>query len=123
MEYVYPENVRVSYCSFDDIKRKIASLFDFTIELSAPYKLCDYKPTYGHAFEKELKEYDFWGYCDIDLIFGDIRNFITDKILDKFDMIGFQGHSTIFRNSKEVNSRYMLACEKKYIFNKSKLLF
>ena len=49
-------------------------------------------------------EYDFWGYCDIDLIFGNIRKFITDDILDKYDKILSRGHFTLFRNKDSINT-------------------
>ena len=45
--------------------------------VKSPYKLCDYKPIYGLIFDEDLQDYDFWGHCDVDLIFGDIRKFIN----------------------------------------------
>ena len=44
--------------------------------------------------------------CDLDLAWGDIRKFITDDLLNKYERIGFLGHSTIYKNTTEVNSRY-----------------
>lgn len=43
--------------------------------------MCDYKPTYGLAFKKWLGKYDFWGYCDFDLLLGNLRKFFTDEVL------------------------------------------
>lgn len=105
-KYNYPSNVKVTYCSFDDMKKRIQNLYDFPVCLERPYKLCDFRPAYGEIFEQELKKYDFWGHCDLDLVWGDIRKFITDDILDKFDKIGNQGHSTLYKNNVEVNTRY-----------------
>ncbi len=104
--YDYPLNVKVTYCSFKEIKDKIQKKFDFQVIIDRPWKLCDFKVAYGEIFEEELKEYDFWGHCDLDIMWGDIRQFITEDILEKYDKIGFQGHSTLYKNSKEVNSRY-----------------
>ncbi len=104
--YNYPNNVHVIYDSFENIKKRIQENFDFEITLDRPWKLCEYKPAYGEIFKNEIKQYDFWGYCDIDLIWGNIRKFITDEMLDKYDKIGFQGHSTIYRNDDNVNVRY-----------------
>ena len=73
--------------------------------------MCDFRPAYGEIFSDELKTYDYWGHCDMDLIFGDIRAFITDEILEKYDKIGFQGHSVIYRNTPEVNQRYRVQVE------------
>ena len=109
--YEYPTNVRVVYCSFEDIKSLIYKNFDFDIRIDTPYKLCDYKVAYGEIFSDYLKDYDFWGYCDIDLIWGDIRKFYTPGLLAKYDKIGNQGHATIYRNEPDVNSRYKLAID------------
>ena len=104
--YNYPDNVKVNYCSFEDVCKRIREKFDFEVNLDRPYRLCEFKPTWGEVFANELKEYDFWGHCDIDLLWGDIRKFITDDILDKYEKIGNQGHATLYRNTKEVNARY-----------------
>lgn len=105
-EYDYPENVKVVYCSFNDIKQRIQKNYDFKIMIDTYWRLSFFKPAYGEIFSDYLKEYDYWGHCDIDLLWGNIRKFITDEILEKYDKIGFQGHSTIYKNSIEVNSRY-----------------
>lgn len=110
-EYHYPPNVRVIYCSFEDVKKRIQKFYSFPIVLDRPWKLCDYRPAYGEIFADELSGYDFWGHCDMDLIWGDIRQFITDDILDQYDKIGFQGHSTLYRNTSEVNARYQTVLE------------
>ena len=63
---------------------------------------------YGLAFEYELKGYDFWGHCDIDLIWGDLKKFITTEILDKYDKILPLGHLSIYRNNEQVNNYFRL---------------
>src|SRR6056297_1765704 len=51
-----------------------------------PYKLCDLRPLYPIVHFEDIKEYDFYGWADMDLLFGDIRSFYTDKILNKYDV-------------------------------------
>lgn len=97
-------NIKVINSSLTDIKNKINLLFDFEISLDSPYKLCDYKPAYGFIFKDEIKNYDFWGFGDIDLIYGDIRYFITEDILSKFKCISGWGHLTLYKNEEECNS-------------------
>lgn len=105
-EYCYPKNVKVKQMSFSQIKQKIQSVYDFKISLDKPYRLCEYKAAYGDIFHNEIQKYDFWGYCDIDLIFGDIRSFITDEILNNYDKINFHGHFSLHRNSDEMRNIY-----------------
>lgn len=102
----YPQNVKVTYCSFDEMRQRIQSNFDFKISLEKAYKLCDFRVAYGEIFKEELKDYDFWGYCDIDLLWGNIREFYTDDVLEKFEKIGFQGHSSLYKNTEKISSFY-----------------
>ena len=106
-KYKYPSNVKVIYTTFEEIKNKIQKFFEFKIELDFPYKLCDFKPTYGLVFKEYLEEYDFWGHCDLDLIFGDIRKYLDEDILDKYDKIYSHGHFSLYRNNKEINENFM----------------
>lgn len=102
--FVFPKNVYVKKISFENLRAKIQDTFDFPINLDSAYKLCDFKPFYGDIFKEDLKKYDFWGHCDVDLIFGKIRDFITDEILDRYDRILTRGHFTLYRNIESVAS-------------------
>lgn len=110
-EYHYPDNVKPHYMSFDEMKKKIQVIYDFQIFLDRPWKLCDYRVAYGEIFYEELQGYDFWGHCDIDLLWGNIRKFLTEDILNQYEKIGNQGHSTLYKNKKTVNERYRIHVE------------
>jgi len=109
--FPFPPNVHVHYTTFERLREKIQSLFDFKITLHNPYKLCDYKGAYGFIFQDYLKAYDFWGFCDADLIWGDLEKIFTDDLLDKNDRLGFRGHLTIFRNTEKINRLFLDAGE------------
>ena len=102
----YPINVHVTYMQFVELKGLVQSRFDYKINMENPYKLCDYRIAYGDIFSDYLTGYDFWGYCDIDLIWGDIRHFLTADVLEKYDKIGFQGHSTLIKNTDYYRTLY-----------------
>ena len=101
-------NLIIYQTSFEEIKKKIQEKFEFKICLNTPYKLCDYKTAYGYIFNEELENYEFWGYCDLDQVLGDIMSFINDDILINYDKIYQHGHLTLYRNTKENNTRFML---------------
>lgn len=107
-EFVYPSNIQRILIDFEELKKLFQSKFDFGIELSRPYKLCDYKPAYGYVFQDYLKEYKCWGHCDIDLIFGKISHFITDDMLDIYDKLFCLGHLVIYKNT-DVNNRIFMS--------------
>ena len=105
--------VKTNLKEIEDLARK--NIWEGCV-ISKPYKICDYKVTYGELFSEYLKEYDFWGHCDVDLVFGDIRKFITDDILDRYDRLGVDGPLTIYRNTPEVNTVYRKAGDINQIF-------
>lgn len=105
--YHYPENVSVIYNTFDACKKIVQSKFDFEVELSNPQKLCDYKCAYGYIFEEYLGNADFWGYCDVDIIWGKLDTFITGEMLRKYDKLFSLGHFTLYRNTPEINRVFM----------------
>lgn len=109
-----PDNIKWINMSFDEVKKKLQELFDFKIELKYPYKLCDYKPIFAKAFFEYAKEFDFVGYCDIDVAFGDIRRFITDSMLENNERILDAGHFCIYRNNQKMNDIYLLSDKKEY---------
>lgn len=98
-KYAYPTNVHFIPMTFQKCQDMVQSKFDFQVELSRPQKLCDYKCAYGLIFEQFLQNYDWWGYCDLDQIFGDLEAFITDDMLRDYDKIGSLGHLTLYRNT------------------------
>lgn len=105
--YNYPKNVKVIYISFQNLRKRIESNFQFKICLDRPYKLCDLRPMYGLIFEKEIKQYSFWGHCDFDIIIGNLNKFITEDMLVKYDKIFCLGHMTLYKNDYSNNRLFM----------------
>jgi len=97
------DNINIVNMTFDELRQKIQSKFDFSISLSSPYKLCDYRGAYGYIFEEYISSYDYWGFGDIDLVYGNIRSFLTDTVLSDFKIILGWGHLTLYRNIEECN--------------------
>lgn len=123
--YNYPKNVKVNYIEFLELKELIQNKYDFQISLERPYKLCDFKAAYGDIFDEFLKDYDFWGHCDIDLLWGKIVDFYNDDLFNKYDHLGIWGHCQIFRNNKFINTIYKiidneLECNYKEVFTNDK---
>lgn len=104
-----PDNVHVHRTAFPELAALARRKLDFPdLSLETPYKLCDYKVMYGVIFEDWIKDYDFWGYCDLDMVFGDLRGFFSDEMLDRYDKLLPCGHLSLYRNTPEVNARFRL---------------
>ncbi|MCD7950929.1 MAG: hypothetical protein LUG12_11825 [Erysipelotrichaceae bacterium] len=105
--YNIPDNVNLIQMNFEQCKELIQSKFDFPITLNKPQKLCDYKCAYGYIFSEYIKEYDWWGHCDLDQIFGNLNHFVTNDMLNKYDKIYSLGHLTLYRNTYKNNTMFM----------------
>ncbi len=86
----------------------------FAVDIKSGYKLCDFKPAYGYIFSELIQQYDFWGHGDIDVIFGNIRSFITEDILTDHDLICVRhdfltGYFLLFRNIPFMNALFKLS--------------
>lgn len=110
----YSSNIHVKYMKWEEMKNLIRSKFDFEVSIETPYKLCDYKPAFGDIFKEYLEDYDFWGHCDPDCIWGNIRAFVTDDILNRYQKIFMRGHLTLYKNELKVNQWYKTLSEVRY---------
>lgn len=106
------ENILLVHSSFDQFREYVQTRFDFKISLKKPYKLCDFKPTYGYLFEKYIKNFKYWGYCDLDLIFGDLSAFMPDEDYCK---ISHLGHFCLYKNTEELRKAFMQSVRLGYI--------
>ena len=105
--YDFPANVHVVKSSLEEIRKLADKKFGFSVSLDTPYKLCDFKPAYGFLFEELLKDYDYWGHCDCDLLFGNMEKILTPVLCNGYDKVFAAGHLTLYRNTFENNHRFM----------------
>jgi hypothetical protein len=97
-------NVRYRKTRFAEHRAQIGDAIGIDLDHVEPYKLCDLKPALGFVFDEETHGYRNYGHCDIDVIFGNIRGFYTDALLERFDVISthadrISGHLAVLRNS------------------------
>lgn len=105
--YDYPKNVHVCYTTFEKVRELCKNKLKINISLDKPYKLCDFKPTYGLVFEDDLKGYDYWGHCDCDVIFGNMNKLLTPLLKKGYDKLFAAGHLTVYKNTYENVRRFM----------------
>lgn len=108
-EYDYPENVKVHFTTFEETKDLFRSKISPEICIPNVHKLCEYKPTYGFVYSDYIREYEYWGYCDCDVIMGDLTAFVTPLFDEHYDKIFALGHLSFVRNTTENNALFM--CE------------
>jgi hypothetical protein len=101
-------NIHFIKTSMEKEIERIALATGEKIEITNSYKFCDLRCFFGLAYQNYLLDYDFWAYCDIDLVFGNIRSFLTDEVLENFDRCYEWGHLSVFRNNDKMNYLYNL---------------
>ena len=92
--------------TFEEYCEKVSRKLQIAFHPTQSYKLCDLKPFYGLVHTDDLKNYDWWGFGDLDLIYGDLSLLINDKNLEKYDLLTTHidkvaGHFTIVRKNSE----------------------
>jgi len=105
-----PANVKVHSCSLTEFDALASRALSIPVSLKAPFKICDFKPAFGEIFQEHIREYGFWAFGDLDLIYGDVESFLV-PLLQDHDVIScrkewISGSLCILRNCKEVNSLY-----------------
>lgn len=107
LQFEYPSNVHLVYGTFEEVQGRIRKLFGEQCAIDSVHKLCEYKPAYAYIFPELVEGYDFWGYCDIDLVFGKISHFIDDLLLSKYVKLFTLGHFSIIKNNSLFNEMFL----------------
>lgn len=99
-------NIICHKISFEDYCNNVSNRLGLAFHPQHAYKLCDLKPFYGFIHEDILKQYDFWGYGDNDLVYGNLEVLTSDNMLSSYDVITtmserIAGHFAIFRNNEK----------------------
>ena len=104
-------NILVHKMGFADFVQIVQKKFDFPITLDRPYKICDFRPAFAYVMSEYIQGYDFWGWGDLDVVYGDIRHFITDNVLSRYKMVSGWGHLTLYHNDDDTNTYFMKPIE------------
>ena len=108
-----PENVQFIPLDLAGFNRRASETLglDIRVQQSFVYKIADFKSAYGRIFAKDLQPFDFWGHCDLDIVWGNIGHFVSQDILETFDIVTsrpgrISGHFCLFRNIPEITNTY-----------------
>lgn len=106
-----PNNVEQRFFAFVDYCAFVSECLGINFNPSNPYKLCDLKPALGFIHAEDVAGYDFWGFSDLDLIYGDLRSYFSDERLRKYKVLStherrISGHFCLLRNEPELNSLF-----------------
>jgi len=119
-----PSNVSVVESSYRDYCALVSQRLGIQFNPENPYKLCDIKPLLGHIHADVLQGFDFWGFGDIDLIYGDLRAYFKQSRLDRKDVFStharrVSGHLCLLRNTDQMRTAYQRVRNWKFLISKS----
>jgi hypothetical protein len=105
-----PDNVRVLLTSLAEVGALASKVWSADLTPKFPYKVCDFKPSYGLMYPDIVRPYAYWGYTDLDICYGAIDRFVSaqDLLAQQCDVFTaaprvIVGHFTLFRNCDAIN--------------------
>lgn len=106
-----PKNVYIKTMSLAEMRLRVENVIGFRPVMTSAYKICDCKPLYGILFRDEIKKnnYDYWGYCDLDMVFGDLEMFFKKYHIEKYEKFLERGHLCLFKNTARMNDLFKMA--------------
>lgn len=108
-------NYRTMNIDINFLKNRIKETIGIDYEFSSNRNICQLKCALGDIFYEEIKEYSYWGFHDIDVLFGDFNKFILPLINENYDIISFgaknfhdriSGPLTLVKNNEINNQLY-----------------
>ena len=106
-----PENVQVRRESCAGVEQRIADKLGYRVPIEFAYKLCDLRLAFARVFDDLVAEYDFLGWSDLDVVYGDIRRHLSREALEN-DVVTFyeehlSGHLTLIRNTPAIRELHL----------------
>jgi len=114
--YECPSNLVVEQMTFAELNQKMRDFFlcefgaivETPLLETFPYKLCEFKVAYHDIFDLRISEDDYFGWGDIDVIYGKVSNFID--LSRNYDRIGYnRAHFMALRNTEAYRKLYKTA--------------
>ena len=113
-------NYKVIPITKDEIEEKVSLMLNHEYKIINPQKISDLKSCLGELFEDYLIGYDFFGFYDIDTLFGDFQKWVI-PYTEEYDVISFadkdyhnrvSGPFTIIKNTYENKRLYRKSLDK-----------
>jgi uncharacterized protein DUF6625 len=98
------DNVELVHVKFEDYKAFVRFRLRIAFDPADPYKVCDLRPCLGFLHDEEIASFPFFGFGDVDVVYGQISRFYNEQALAPFDVLsthpnGLSGHFAVLRNT------------------------
>jgi hypothetical protein len=107
-----PHNVRWVEMTFDQLRALAIEKLGTPVRLHRIRNLCDVRPAYGLVFAEFIDGYDYWGFGDEDVLYGDLDAMLAPHLDGTADLVvpgvtGKSGHLTLVKNAPRTNELAM----------------
>jgi len=107
-----PPNARRVPLTLDQLRERANARLGTTVTLHRLRNLCDLRPAYGLIFEEFVRGYEYWGFGDEDVLYGDVDRMLAPHLDGAVDIVspgmnGKSGHLTLVRNVPRMNELAM----------------
>ncbi len=108
----YPPNVTIVPITTVDYCQRASDILQVSFRPQAMYGICNLRPMFGVLNEERIKGYDFFGWSDLDVVFGDFRSIYDDATLEHNVVSASAdictGHLCLIRNEEWLVNAYQL---------------
>ena len=106
-----PPNVQFIRESFDVYCKDISDKLGVLFRPETPYNICNLKPMIGYLYKNLHSGFDYYGWGDLDVIYGDIRSIYTPGVLTHTVISTHRhicsGHLTLFKNDSWLHEAFL----------------
>jgi hypothetical protein len=107
--WTLPHNVKIRRETLESMTCLLEETTGERVTVATVYDITRLKPFFGRVLQSDLKAYSFWGHVDLDMIFGDLRKFVTEEILATHDRVFSRGHLCLYRNVDRIHEAFKLS--------------
>ncbi|WP_300081588.1 DUF6625 family protein [uncultured Thomasclavelia sp.] len=97
------KNIKWIKIDLSTVKKLAKKNLGHDICLERPYKLCDLKPFYGLIFKEYIQNYQYWGYGDLDVVYGRLFYYLNLIEYYRYDKVNWMGHLCFLKNNADCN--------------------
>ena len=122
-----PDNLIIVYKTMEQIREIASDRLGFKVNICHAYKLNDLKPAYAYVFPEIFEGYDYWGQSDLDIIYGNIRGFLTEEMINSYEYISMRhdittGPFSIYKNCEKINTFFMRSKDYRTVLSRHEAL-
>ena len=99
-------NVTITLFKEDVFLHRIMDLLDIDIHTAKQLPLHKTKVLWGDVFFNYIKDYEWFAWCDADVIFGELIKFYTDEMFEKNDIIAATPSNAVYSTFSFIQTKH-----------------